>query len=57
MAVMASAFCSTMGTLGGLVASPLMTITATAAGTYIVPVYICAVVAFAGVIPALVIRR
>lgn len=57
MAVMASAFCSTMGTLGGLVASPLMTITATAAGTYIVPVYICAIVAFAGTIPALVIRR
>ena len=57
MGVMASAFCSTLGTLGGLVGSPLMTITASAAGTYIVPVYICAAVAFAAVIPALVIKR
>ena len=57
MAVMASAFCSTMRTIGRLAASLFMPITAAAVGTYLVPVYICAALAFAGVIPALVIRR
>lgn len=57
MAVMASAFCSTLGTLGGLIGSPLMTVTATQSGTYLTPIYICAALALLAVIPPFVIKQ
>jgi len=57
MSVMSSAFMSTLGTLGGLIGGPLMTITATTTGTYLTPIYLCAALSLLAIIPPFLIKQ
>lgn len=57
MIIFVSALFSTLGTLGGLVGSPVMNIMAVNSGTYMTPIYLCAVLGIVGAVAPWFIKK